>query len=195
MYIDFAQPFELPPYWLNHPEVVKRIDSGSFNDNPVEANGVVIEQKQLLSIPHACPLQIKWESEKDWWQFPIEPVVTINGKNTIVKRSVLKAGYADVQRRGTVKELWSQDDYEVNISGVFIGHDKLPEGDIMKLRKYCEGRQSVMVSSPLFTIFNITKIAIEDFQLPFTKGIENQMFSIKASSDDFDDDKLLIQTT
>lgn len=183
MFVNFAQPFELPPYWLNHPEVVKRLDEDT------------IITSHLFSVPHACPLQMKWESEAEWWQLPIEPVVTINGKNNIVKRSVLKASYSDSKRRGTVKELWNQDDYEINISGIFIGYDnkRLPESDIMKLRKYCEGRQSVEVLSPLFILFKISKIAIEDFQLPFTKGIENQMFTIKASSDDFDEDKLLIR--
>lgn len=183
MFINFAQPFELPPYWLNHPEVIKDLD----RDN-------LPSQAEALNIPHACPLKIKWNSESVWWQFPIEPVVTINGKNTIVKRNVLKVPSADSERRGSVKELWSQDDYEVNISGVFIsGSDgKLPEEQLRILRKYCEGRKSLMVESPLFTIFNIKRIAIEDFQFPFTKGIENQMFSIKASSDDFDEKELLI---
>lgn len=182
MFINFAQPFCLPPYWLNHPEVVRRIDSeGMYSASAV------------LGVPHACPLKMKWENEFEWWQLPIEPVVTITGKNMIVKRNVLKTASADVARRGSVKELWSQDDYEINISGVFIATDgRLPESDLRRLRKYCEGRQSVMVQSPLFTIFNIKRLAIEDFQFPFTKGIENQMFTLRATSDDFYEGQLLI---
>lgn len=181
MFINFAQPFCLPPYWLNHPEVVRHIDSEGMYSSAV------------LGVPHACPLKMKWGTESAWWQLPIEPVVTITGKNTIVKRNVLKTASADVARRGSVKELWSQDDYEVSISGVFIATDgRLPESDLRLLRKYCEGRQSVMVQSPLFTIFNIKRLAIEDFQFPFTKGIENQMFTLRATSDDFEEAKLLI---
>lgn len=182
MFINFAQPFCLPPYWLNHPEVVQSIDGDALPS-----------ASAAMGVPHACPLKMKWETESAWWQLPIEPVVTITGKNTIVKRNVLKTASADVARRGSVKEMWSQDDYEVSISGVFIATDgRLPESDLRRLRKYCEGRQSVMVQSPLFTIFNIKRLAIEDFQFPFTKGIENQMFTLKASSDDFYESQLLI---
>lgn len=181
MFINFAHPFELPAYWLNHPEVIKSIDS----DTQLSASAAI-------GVPHACPLSLKWDHEREWWQLPIEPVVTINGKNTIIKRNVLKTSSADIERRGSVKELWSQDDYEINISGVFIATDgRLPENDLRRLRNYCEGRQSIMVDSPLFTVFNIRRIAIEDFQFPFTKGIENQMFSLKATSDDFDEKELL----
>lgn len=181
MFIDFAQPISLPPYWLNHPEVVRRYEDNMF------------EQATALAVPHACPLKMKWASEAAWWQFPIEPVVTINCKNNIVKRNVLKVSNVDVERRGTVKELWSQDDYEISLSGVFISTDgNLPEADLRKLRAYCEARESVEVQSPLFTLFNIRRMAIEDYQFPFTKGLENQMFSIKASSDDFDEKNLLI---
>ncbi|MCL2130887.1 MAG: DUF6046 domain-containing protein [Lentimicrobiaceae bacterium] len=63
---------------------------------------------------------------------------------------------------------------------------QFPEQEIAKLRQYAEGRKTVMVLSNLFSLFNITKIAIEDFSIPFTKGVENQMYSIKAYSDDMD---------
>lgn len=180
IYVDFAQPISLPPYWLNHPSVVAQV-----SDN--------MTQDDVLSVPHACPIKIKWASEAEWWQLPIEPVVTIQGKNRIIKRDVLKASDSNTDRRGSVKELWCQDDYEISISGIFIGYNgELPESDIRKLRKYCEGRESIQVSSPLFTLFNITKVAIEDYQFPFTKGLENQMFSIKTSSDDFDEKILLM---
>lgn len=184
MFINFAKPFELPAYWLNHPEVVQNIDGNAMPSS-----------SDAMGVPHACPLKMKWENEFEWWQLPIEPVVTITGKNMIVKRNVLKTASADVERRGSVKELWSQDDYEINISGVFIATDgRLPSTDLMRLRHYCEGRQSILVDSPLLTLFNIRRIAIEDFQFPFTKGIENQMFSLKATSDDFDEKELLIPT-
>ena len=149
-HIDFAQPIHLPPFWLNNPTIVPPLDSAA------EGSG----NEELLSTLPACPLKMKWASESGWWQLPIEPVVSINSKNNIVKRSVLKAGINDSERRGTVKELWSQDDYEIAISGIFICKDnKLPDGDIRRLRAYCEGREAVEVQSPLFTLFNIRRIA------------------------------------
>jgi len=101
---------------------------------------------------------------------------------------VLKINNSVGNRRGTIKELWSQDDYEIQIAGLFMGENaQFPKQDVAKLRQYAEGRKTLMVQSALFTLFNITKIAIEDYSIPFTKGIENQMYSIKAYSDDMHD--------
>lgn len=192
MYIDFAQPIALPPYWLNHPEVVKRVDANSFHNGSVVVNGENLEQKDLLSAPHSCPLEIGWDGN-DFWRLPIEPVMAINGKNTIIKRSVLKTSEADAQRRGTVKELWGQDDYDITISGVLISSipGELPSYDLTRLINYCTARRPLLVKSAVFTLFGIARICVEDFQFPFTKGVENQMFTIKACSDDFDTDQLL----
>lgn len=187
MFIDFAQPISLPPYWLNHPQVVK-----SYEQMQDEAEDAPVAE--MLGVPHACPLLIRGENEEEWWKLPIEPVITINGKNTIIKRQVLKVAGTKGERRGTVKELWTQDDYEVNISGIFISdrETKLPERDIRKLRAYCEARAVLEVQSELFTLFNIKRIAIEDFSFPFTKGMENQMFTIKGSSDNYDEKQLFV---
>ncbi|MCM1035534.1 MAG: DUF6046 domain-containing protein [Paludibacter sp.] len=185
MFINIAQPISLPPYWLNHPGVVERYEEDAAQ-RPTMA--------EVLAAPHVCPLKIKWESETAWWYFPIDPIVAISSRNNIVKRSVLKVSANDNERRGTVKELWSQDDYDITISGIFMGCEAgyLPEEDIQMLRAYCEGRKAVMVESPIFTPFNIRRIAIESYEFPFTKGMENQLFTIRATSDDFNEEQLLI---
>jgi hypothetical protein len=58
----------------------------------------------------------------------------------------------------------------------------LPEELIRKLREYCEARRPLVVESKMFTLFNITKIIIEEWSFPFTKGMQNQMFALKAYS-------------
>lgn len=134
-----------------------------------------------------CPLRMKFENESAdrWWTLPYDPVVSVSGKNTVVRRNVLKNFSDRGARRGTVKELWSLDDYEINIAGVLMGNDgALPESDLLKLRKYCEGRKPVEVECALFRVFNITRVAIESYELPFTKGNENQAYSLKCYSDD-----------
>jgi hypothetical protein len=183
MYIDFATGYKFPPYWLTHPEVIKKIDSTTKMT------------EGLLNVNCSCPLSIKLSSESEYWQLPIEPVVNVSGKNTIVKRNVLKAGISDTLRRGSVKELWTQDDYQVNIAGVIIGdkNNELPSEALMRLRNMCEARQVLNVMSPLFSIFNIKNIAIEDYEFPFTKGMANQMFSIKAVSDDYTAADLIVE--
>jgi hypothetical protein len=183
MYLDLATGYRIPPYWLNHPKVVKRIEEGN------------LRQDGLLDVDCACPIRIKLESENEYWDLPLEPVININCKNIIAKRNILKAGTKDMIRRGSVKELWTQDDYQLTIAGLLIGYDdkSLPEDDIIKLRNMCEAREVWDIEGDLFTIFNITKIAIEDYEFPFTKGLNNQMFTIKALSDDFSEKELMIE--
>ena len=194
--INFATGFEMPPFFLQNTEVVKRLDENTvFASYEYIAKGIVDEnmKQELMDVPHFDKLMLKHENESDWWTLPFDPVISISGKNIISRRNVLKMNDSIIQR-GSVKELWSQDDYEVNIAGVLIGTaGEMPKNDLMKLRGYCEARKIVQVRSKLLRIFGIYRLAIEDYALPFTKGMENQMFTIKAYSDnDFD---LLIEET
>ena len=172
LYLDFALGFNLPPYWKNHPVGIERISDD-------------VTQQQAMGNLYQDSLSIKWEDEKDWFNFALDPIISITGKNTLIRRNVLKINNSEGNRRGTIKELWSQDDYEIQIAGVFMGEKS--EEHIATLRRYAEGRKTIMVLGDLFCLFNITKIAIEDYAFPFTKGIENQMYSIKAYSDDMHD--------
>ena len=174
IYLNVATGFNLPPFWLNRPVHVL---------DPQTADST--ELSEYLGNLYQCPLEIKWENESEWWRLPFDPVISISGKNIIVRRNVLKQPLGTGTRRGTVKEAWSQDDYEVNIAGVFMGKDnELPENDLRKFRQYCEERKLIEVKNDLFTLFNIGFLAIESFDLPFTKGVENQMYTIRAFSDD-----------
>jgi hypothetical protein len=174
IYLDFATGFNLPPYWRDHKVAIKDTNE---NVTPSMASGKLFQD----------PLSIKWEEEAVWWDFPFDPVVSIAGKNTIVKRNVLKINPVG-NRRGSIKEIWSQDDYEIDIAGLLTGiSGRLPEDDLYKLRMYLEARKPLEVNGELFNLFNISKIVIESYSLPFTKGNENQMYNIKAvSDDDFD---------
>lgn len=180
LYVDFKAGFELPPYWLNHPTVAKAMES---LDKSGDSRANAGEYKGIEAV---APVEFKLanQSDSEYWMFPIEPIVSINGKNIIVRRNVSKKDNKSNQR-GSIKETWSQDDYDITIAGVFINTlDKYPKEEMQKLRMFCEAQQTIDVRCPLFTIFNITKIAIESFDFPFTKGKENQMFTIKAYSDD-----------
>jgi hypothetical protein len=188
MNFEFATGFNLPPFWRNRAvQVLPLPESGTTV--PVGISGVSSDARSAdnyLGNLYQDAIELKWEEESSWWRLPFDPVVSVSGKNVIVRRTVLKV-HPDRNRRGSVKELWSQDDYEVNIAGVFLGDGDFPESDLRTLRRYCERRQTVEVKSRLLTIFNIERLAIENFALPFTKGVENQMYSIKAYSDEMFD--------
>ena len=161
MFLNFAQPLVIPPYW-------KSIDS------PAE----------LLCIPCQCPLEIKWEEELDYWRLPFDPVISVSGSNTIIRTDVLRQSNGRNGRRGTVKEVWSQQDYQVQIAGMFIGSGGFPEADLRRLRYYCEGRKVLKVRCELLEVFGIDRLAIESYDFAHTPGNENQQFAIKAYSDD-----------
>lgn len=208
--IDFAKGYELPPYWQHYPQAVRSLGADgevlvhypqAVRRFDADLDGVSNEEAlakysgELLNVPHACPMKIGL-SESAMWQLPIEPVITIAGKNRIVRRSVLKQNDRTNFKRGTIKELWSQDDYEITIAGLLINGraEQLPEKELMKLREFCEARQSLFVHSQLFRVFNIKRIAIESYEFPFTKGVENQLFTIKGYSDEIAFNDLFIES-
>ena len=81
------------------------------------------------------------------------------------------------------------DDYEISISGVLMS-DEQHEVDyyVKELRRYAEARESVAVTCDyLNNQYGIDRISIESISFPFTKGMENQMFAIRAYSDDLYD--------
>ena len=130
-----------------------------------------------IGIPMTFPLSFKVEGG-DWWLFPYEPHVTLQGSNVLVKKPVSKGAV-----RGTIKERWTQGDYQVNISGILIGSNAYPEDDVKRLRQYCESSR-VLVKSPFLELFSINQIVIESWNIPHTSGLTNQAFTIAALSDD-----------
>lgn len=132
-----------------------------------------------LGIPMQMPVEMRVEGG-DWWTLPVEPMVSVSGKNVITKKQVSKG-----RVRGTIKERWTQDDYEISIEGILTDFDgkAYPTEDVKKLREFCE-KASVEVSSPLFEIFSIDRMVIESYSFPFTSGPANQAYSISAVSDD-----------
>lgn len=144
------------------------------------ADGDKVEQT-VFGTPMVVPLKIKLKSESDYWLFPVEPLISIDGKNIIVKRNVAK------RKRGfgSIKEYWTQDDWAISIQGLITkpNSEIYPAADMQQLVKYCTAKEPLDVLCPAFEILGITKLVIESYSLPFTKGPENQSYSINAMSD------------
>lgn len=171
--------------WIKVPPYIVKPQLG-ITDSIEGFNPELLTEQQLEEIavnvkgvPMQCPLKMRLEGE-EWWQLPYEPIITINGKNIITKKQVAKG-----KVRGSIKERWSQDDYQISINGIFINPEGTgyPDEDVKELRRLCESAK-VQVMCPLFEIFSIDQIVIEDFNFPFTSGPNNQAYSIQASSDD-----------
>ncbi|HXS38338.1 MAG TPA: DUF6046 domain-containing protein [Flavipsychrobacter sp.] len=79
------------------------------------------------------------------------PVVDITVKKTIVDTPM-------VNRRGSVKELISIQEYEINIKGLIVGlTPDYPENEVTALRELFEKNESVAIVCPKTDIFLITQ--------------------------------------
>ncbi len=115
----------------------------------------------------------------DGYQFPIEPMVSIRGRNVIAENLIAKNKDA-----GTVAEFWQTDSYEIEIKGRLIGEDvgNQVDDDIQKIANKCTLHKKLEVNCPFLTFFGIQYIVVKDFDFPFTAGENNQEYTIKAIS-------------
>lgn len=115
------------------------------------------------------------------YAFPIDPIMAVSSKNIITRRYVAKGSL-----HGTVKESWSQDDYELTVSGALISDTaENLNAAVQALREVCESGETLQVENDwLMDGFGITRVVIESYQFPHTKGLTNQSYTLKMYSDD-----------
>lgn len=184
---------KVPPYWLfrennfhgvnlGYMSAAKTIpDSSGFDvETMSDAELEDVVRTNATGVPMVLPLRFQLEeSGVQEWLFPMEPMISVNGQNILVRRNVSKG-----KIRGSIKERWTQDDYSVRIEGILMGMDgKYPEADVAKLRSFCEAGH-VKALNPLLEIFGISQLAIDSWDIPFTSGTINQNYTIQAYSDD-----------
>lgn len=184
---------KVPPYWLfrennfhgvnlGYMSAAKTIpDSSGFDvETMSDAELEDVVRTNATGVPMVLPLRFQLEeSGAQEWLFPMEPMISVNGQNILVRRNVSKG-----KIRGSIKERWTQDDYSVRIEGILMGMDgKYPEADVAKLRSFCEAGH-VKALNPLLEIFGISQLAIESWDIPFTSGTINQNYTIQAYSED-----------
>jgi hypothetical protein len=150
-----------------------------------EADRPVSQEQQFF------PLSMSIDEGKTYFRLPYEPLISITGKNVIAKRRVAKWNAENSkQLTGSIKERWSQDDYEITITGVLMGallkgnfEDCYPRADFEKLKKVLTNSKEIWINCPPLELLGINKIAIDDFSYPFTKGENVQAYEIKSCSD------------
>ena len=121
--------------------------------------------KNYLGNPQVQPVGLfkKNNPQKIFW-FTTEPKITVTMEKVIVRKSVLKKGMVD----GTVKELFSTGDYQINIEGSLGGQDDkglkvYPTSDVVDLIELMEEEDSLGIISDLTNLYNIGLIAIVRF--------------------------------
>lgn len=184
---------KVPPYWLFRENNFHGINMGYLhhgktiedsNDFDVEdlsdAELEEVVRTNAIGVPMVMPLRFQLEeSGAKEWLFPVEPMISLNGQNILVRRHVSKGTI-----KGSIKERWTQDDYTVRIEGILMSREgKYPEEDVTMLKNFCEAGH-VKALCPLLEIFGISQLAIESWDIPFTTGVTNQNYTITAYSDD-----------
>jgi hypothetical protein len=188
--------YELPPYIsaLSDLSRNQKEETAIRQMSPEELQTFVKTNARITN--QIFPFSIKKESEATWWELPIEPVISIKGSNNIVTRNIAKS-----KGRGTVKEYWSQNDYEITVNGIFFSEDfnAYPEADVLRLKELFNAKEALEVKCDLLRIWDIFKIVVTDWDIPFTKGTSVQAWSFNALSDDpvelFVDDSNIWYTT
>lgn len=109
-------------------------------------------------------------------------VIKISGKKTIVKTAM-------AERQGTVKELYSTDDYSISLKGFFIDDKNRiwPEEDLKAFKRLFELQTAVVLENALTNVFlgSDQKVVIESFELPEVEGGRKHVrpFNIQLESD------------
>jgi hypothetical protein len=171
--------------------------ANSYNLETVESN-LNTEAFNVFGFPMCFPLWVKKSvigdrdyqlrakvdlDADDYWLLPIEPMITLGGGNTLIKRNVSKRGN-NPNNTGTIKEKWSADDFSITISGLLSNIDDwtYPANELKALNEFCQ-HGLLDVKCELLNYLNIRRVAIERFDIPFTKGEENQAYTINGYSD------------
>lgn len=177
-----ALGFAMPPiYPLRTIVRVPQIDKdGKVADESLQKS--INEGLQSLASTYwQVPVTLQLSTETEGFLLPVDPLVAISGNNKIIRRYVNKSN-----KRGSIKERWNQDDYEITISGIITADENYSLNEYMqRLRTYCEAKESISIICDLLNnVFDIFNITISSYEFPFTPGEENQQFTIKAYSDD-----------
>ena len=143
------------------------------------------ETIKTTGIVMQCPVRLgEKRNGSDLWTLPLEPTISVKASKTVVRRNIAKSSGV-----GTVKEQWSQNDYEISISGLLQSSEinAYPEAHLSKLQSLLAKGKSLVIRCKLLDVIGVGLVCIDSWEFPATAGIENQEYSFSGFSDeDFD---------
>lgn len=155
--------------------------TGGFSGTINRADAPIPEDQQFF------PLSFSLTPTGQRWLFPYEPMITISSGNTIIKRNVAKQG----NLIGTIKERWNRKDFDITVTGVLMGslttgkfEECFPRAQMQKLFEFLKYNKEFYIYCAPLEILGITKVVVEDYSFPFTKGENVQAYDLKLLSDD-----------
>jgi Domain of unknown function (DUF6046) len=146
-----------------------------------QADAETPEEKQFF------PLSFSFTENGQKWLFPYEPMINISSGNSIIKRNVAKQGDKLI---GSIKSRWSRKDFEISVTGVLMGsflsgsvEDCFPKTQMIALFDFLKHNKEFYVYCHPLEVLGITKVVVEDYSFPFTKGENVQAYDLKLVSD------------
>jgi hypothetical protein len=129
------------------------------------------------------PVTLELPSTNEGFTLPLDPLVSVSGKNDITCRNVARY---DGEARGSIKEKWRTGDWNITIAGILIAdQDTTIDQYVYRLRQFVEADENIKIICPYINDgYDITRIVIESYDFPFTKGEGNQTYTLNCKSDD-----------
>lgn len=159
---------------------IEQASAFSFDKN-WQTNDSTAEGSQFF------PLSFSFTEGGQKWLFPFEPMINVSSGNNIIKRNVAKQGEKLI---GTIKERWSRKDFDIQVTGVLIGsmlqgtpEDTFPREQMERLFEFLKHSKEFFIYCHPLEILGITKVVVEDYSFPFTKGENVQAYDLKLTSD------------
>lgn len=115
-----------------------------------------------LGIKHVQPVGLAFfDTPNAIWYFPLEPNIVLQRDKNVIRTEILYNKYYD----GTVKELFSNGDYEIQIDGIIWGidpnnYDTYDEENVGKLKEFLDENKSLAIVSEITNTFNVGFVAI-----------------------------------
>jgi hypothetical protein len=184
---------------LRNPEKIEETTYHHLEYLNLDNDNLWLSDKPLSEPQQYFPLSFSFGEPPKYakWLFPYEPMITFSSGNVIAESNVSKQGSAF---RGTIKERWTEKDWDITITGVLFGsllkgkpEDCFPTKKLTELMEFLIAAKTINIYNHALNDAGILKVAIYDYSFPFTKGENVQAYEIKCKSDDpFD---LLIKDT
>ncbi len=161
-----------------HNKSGKEFDKSLLPRSIVNKNGIGIakEGRTHLGTPFFMDVKI------DTIRLPNEPLLTFSTQKRIVQTVVVGS-----QKRGTVKELISANDYKIKIEGVCIepGKKEYPTNQVNQIIAICQKQEALEFNNDLGELLGIKKIVITGYSIDKMQGQPySQRYTIDAISDD-----------
>ncbi|WP_264548028.1 DUF6046 domain-containing protein [Flavobacterium sp. N2820] len=165
---------------LKNETQIEKASDFSFENN-WQTNDSTPEGSQFF------PMSFSFTEGGQKWLFPFEPMINISSGNNIIKRNVAKQGEKLI---GTIKERWSRKDFDIQVTGVLMGsmlkglpEDTFPREQMERLFEFLKHSKEFFIYCHPLEILGITKVVVEDYSFPFTKGENVQAYDLKLTSD------------